>query len=91
MPSSWLFVRGGESIRIVRPNGCVLIINGPGAAQERHDFGDEDEVQAYQMSIAEELAAVGWLLEGVDRERRSGQDRRGVRRGTPDRRRAAAL
>jgi hypothetical protein len=86
-PSSWLFVRGQESIFIMRPHGCSLIVEGPGSARQEHNFDDEDAMQAYQMSIAEQLSERGWLLAGVDRDRRSGRERRGVPRATPDRRR----
>jgi hypothetical protein len=86
-PSSWLFVRGQESIFIMRPRGCSLIVEGPGSSRQEHNFDDEDAMQAYQMSIAEQLSERGWLLEGVDRDRRSGRDRRAALRPTPDRRR----
>jgi hypothetical protein len=54
--------------------------------QQNHDFRDEAEMQAYQVSLAEELAEMGWLLLGVDVERRSGKDRRTARRSSSDRR-----
>lgn len=90
-PGSWLFVRGTESIWIVRPHGCSLIVEGPGSSRQEHDFDDEAAIQAYQVSIAEELSEHGWRLEAVDRERRSGRDRRGAERTTPDRRRQRHL
>ena len=86
-PASWLFVKGNDSIRIVRPEGFGLIVLGPGPLRHVHDFKDEAEMQAYQMSVAEELSEQGWMLLGMDVERRSGRDRRGVARGTPNRRR----
>jgi hypothetical protein len=85
-PASWLFVRGPESIRIVRPRGFALIVKGPGHAQQRSDFRDEDELQQFQVSIAERLSEQGWILLGADVDRRAGGDRRAALRGTSDRR-----
>lgn len=83
--SSWLFVNGGESIHVVRVQGPALVVHGPGPARQRHDFAGEDGLQGYQMSLAEQLAERGWILYGVDRDRRVGE-RRANQRGTPDRR-----
>ena len=38
VPASWLFVKGTESIWIVRPHGYSMIVSGPGTAGARHDF-----------------------------------------------------
>jgi hypothetical protein len=85
-PGAWLFVRGEESIRIVRPPGCALIIHGPDRTRQRRDFDDEDTLQAFQVSIAERLTEHGWILFGVDVDRRSGKDRRRIARDSLDRR-----
>lgn len=90
-PASWLFVRGPQSIRIVRPHGYALIVKGPGQSEQRNDFGSEDEVQAYQVSIAERLSEQGWILLGVDLDRRVTSDRRAADRGTSDRRASTRL
>jgi hypothetical protein len=87
---SWLFVKDGESIWIERPHGYAMIVAGPGAQREEHDFDDEAAMEAFQVSLVERLTEKGWLLWGSDRDRRSGQDRRGAARGTPDRRRTTA-
>ena len=86
MATSWLFVKGDQSIWVERPRGCSMIVAGPGALREQHDFADEDALQGYQMAIAEKLASAGWLLWGVDRQRRGDTDRRGTARGSSDRR-----
>jgi hypothetical protein len=70
-PSSWLFVNGEQSIHIARPAGRALIIRGPGISRQRRDFENEEALQQYQISMAEQLAERGWMLFGVDRDRRA--------------------
>jgi hypothetical protein len=83
---AWLFLRGSESIRIVRdPGAFVLRVDGPGYEREVHAFKDEAAVGEFQRSYESRLLADGWVL-GASQERRSGRDRRTDRRG-PDRRR----
>jgi hypothetical protein len=84
--ASWLFVKGDQSIWIQRPEGRSMVVSGPGPTIEQHDFPNEDALQGYQMAIADKLASAGWLLWGVDRQRRAGGERRGAARQTPDRR-----
>lgn len=88
-PSSWLFVRGGESIRVVRPNAKALSVNGPGRERAERIFEGEAALQAYQMELAEQFSAAGWVLIGENHERRSGHERRASLRGS-DRRGEAA-
>lgn len=84
--ASWLFVKDGESIWIERPYGCSIIVAGPGAAREHHDFDSEAELQGFQIATAERLAERGWFLWGFDKERRTGPERRTLQRTTRDRR-----
>jgi hypothetical protein len=85
-PSSWLFVKGEESIWVERPHGRSLVVAGPGRARERHDFPSEDALQGFQVALADKLANAGWLLWGVNRHRRSSPDRRQAGREGSDRR-----
>jgi hypothetical protein len=87
MPATtWLFVKGTESIWIERPFGRTIIMAGPASLREQHDFETDQELDAFQQDTAERLAAAGWFLWGFDRDRRGGRDRRAVRREMPDRR-----
>jgi hypothetical protein len=86
-PASWLFVRDDQSIWVVRPHGYSMIVSGPGSEGRRHDFTGEDDLQAFQIEMAEELTGSGWILWGVGRNRRGGMDRRGASRTATDRRR----
>jgi hypothetical protein len=85
-----LFVKGEQTIWIERPYGCSLIVAGPGQLRQHHDFPDESALDGFQIDLADRLAAAGWLLWGVNRQRRSGPDRRHSVRTTPDRRLRAA-
>jgi hypothetical protein len=79
--ASWLFVKDSESIWVERPYGRVMIVAGPGAKRDQREFLSEDALQQYQILLAERLTDDGWFLWGVDRERRSGADRRRETRG----------
>jgi hypothetical protein len=83
---AWLFLRGTESIRIVRdPKAFVLRVDGPGYEREVHAFAGEVELGEFQRNYESRLVAEGWVL-GASQERRSGRDRRSEPRGQ-DRRR----
>jgi hypothetical protein len=88
-PASWLFVKEGQSVWIVRPpDGYVMIVSGPGPSGARHEFRNEQELQEFQVMLAEQLTSVGWLLWDFDRDRRSGAERRTTpRAGATERRR----
>jgi hypothetical protein len=90
-PTSWLFVKDGQSIYIVRPpDSLEMIVNGPGAAGAEQEFQNEDELQAFQIELAEKLSGQGWLLWAFDRDRRTGtrERRAAARPGAMDRRRS---
>jgi hypothetical protein len=84
--ASWLFIRNNETIWIERPYGRRLIVAGPGPTRDERLFFDEATLNEYQIALAERLAAEGWFLWGVNRDRRSGSDRRSAPRTTTDRR-----
>jgi hypothetical protein len=85
----WLFVRGGESVRVIRaatPEGRArLLIYGPGNTQATHEFQDGVTCTQRESEIEQELVADGFTLEQFT-DRRSGLDRRSTARGG-DRRR----
>lgn len=82
---AWLFLRGEESIRVLRdPGTLVLRVEGPGYERQVHAFKTEGEIGDFQQSYEARLQAEGWVL-GASQERRSGRDRRANSRG-PDRR-----
>jgi len=85
----WLFVRGAESVRVIRaatPEGRArLLIYGPGNTQATHEFHDGVACAQRESEIERELVADGFTLEQFT-DRRSGLDRRSVPRGD-DRRR----
>ncbi len=88
-PGSWLFVKDGQSVFIMRPpESFEMLVCGPGKSGTHHEFRNEKELQDFQVRLAEDLSTQGWLLWAFDRDRRSGVDRRGAARATAaDRRR----
>ena len=88
-PSSWRFVKDGQSIWVERVSGNSMIVAGPAAAREERRFPDEDSLQAFQISLGERLTNSGWFLWGFDRERRGTAERRSTSRPGGDRRQAA--
>jgi hypothetical protein len=67
------------------PRGVSLIVRGPGAAFETHDFARIRELYLFAEQLERTLAERGFQLQAVA-ERRRGRDR-GLPPGTPDRRR----
>jgi hypothetical protein len=83
-----LYVRGTESIRIVRvEDASAIIVYGPGSRQNRREFGTDAELEAFCAEHEQYLISEGWALQ-VYHERRSGQDRR-KRPQSHDRRRTS--
>jgi hypothetical protein len=78
--ASWLFIRGSESIWIERPSGNTLIIAGPGHRRQQRTFFTEEQLQRFQIRLAETLAEQRWFLWAYNRDRRSQSRDEGVRR-----------
>jgi len=84
--ASWLFIKGQETIWVLRLEGDHLVVCGPGNCREHVTLAGDESVESFQVSFAERLMACGWILWGVDRERRSGRERRVGGRDAVDRR-----
>jgi hypothetical protein len=87
IPSSWLFVRGDESIRIFRPRLNALLISGPEYARIRPEFVDDADLESFLAEITARLEDAGWLALGEGYQRRRNRtDRRRTARVATDRR-----
>ena len=86
----WLFVRGSESVRLIRASTregrARLLVYGPGNTQATHEFEDDSSCTTRQSELERALVAGGFVLEQFT-DRRSGAERRSVPRDTPARRR----
>jgi len=86
MREAWLFVRGDESIRIVRVGKKPeLLVSGPGSTEHSHSFDTEASLDEFCRWYEAHLVREGWKLHfSMDRRSSaasspSGRDRR--RRG----------
>jgi hypothetical protein len=86
-PATWLFRKEHETIWIVRPEAYLLLMFGPGSVRKQYRFGGDAEMQLFQVTVTENLSSTGWVLWGVDRDRRRGE-RRSAARSASDRRMA---
>ena len=86
---SWLFVRGAESIRVVRHGQGIIVlsVHGPGPARAVYGFEDEARSQDFLANLEKSLLAARWSIERPNAERRSGSDRRTSPRMSLERRR----
>ena len=89
--SASLFVRGGESVRLIRvtraDGPARLVVHGPGAEQVTHTLDSAVECLWFQVDIERRLVAQGFQLVPLrGGDRRSGRERRTSSRGS-DRRR----
>ena len=71
----WLFTRGCDSVRLEgqsATDGTRLLIAGPGAKREVHDFRDLPAMLEYQRTYEQLLRQLGYSLEPyiTDRRRR---------------------
>jgi len=89
----WLFVRGRESVRVIRAGtpegGLQLLVYGPGNTEVTHEFQDAISCAAHASQLERRLISEGFTLEQFT-DRRDGSDRRSTARG-PDRRRGLRL
>jgi hypothetical protein len=69
--ASWLFIRGSESIWIERLPGYTVIIAGPGHRRQQRRFFTEEQLQRFQIRLAEKLAGQRWFLWAYNGDRRS--------------------
>jgi len=87
----WLFISGGDSVRIARIEEAAdriqLILTGPGTSTEIYRDTDPRSGFRRQHAIERQLVTQGYRLLPFDR--RSGGDRRAAMREVPDRRRQA--
>jgi hypothetical protein len=85
---TWVFVRGDDQIRIMRPTPLQLVVSRAPADARTHDFDTPLALLEFQLEFEAQLMRSGWYLEAFSPERRSGHDRRQIPRATgSDRRR----
>jgi DNA-binding response OmpR family regulator len=85
---SWLFVRGDESVWIVRGRNFQVTVYGPGWKRRVYHFDSELELSSFQADYEQRLVNTGFSFEAFREDRRRPCDRRARFRGA-DRRRPA--
>ena len=71
--TTWLFTRGGDSVRLEVRRGSTgpqLVVRGPGSRRRYYDCADDFAVLAHQAEIASRLRSQGFDLELFITERR---------------------
>ena len=82
MADSWLFIKGGTSVRILRTGPMSFEVLGPGTARKRHAFSVDDQLVSFLHQTGQQLTDFGYRPRGYGFERRSkarvpaGSDRR---------------
>lgn len=80
---AWLFIRGPQTVRIVRreqPDGrAELVVCGPARDEQTHTFSSMPECMHRQATIEAALMAEGFVLQ-TSSDRRRGPDRRRISR-----------
>jgi hypothetical protein len=74
MPSpsqqSWLYVRGDESIQIIKlPTASILLVCGPDRQQQTYPFDTDLLLENFRRSHGQQLLADGWTLHGTHERR----------------------
>src|SRR5687767_5531683 len=64
--ASWLFIKGQETIWLLRSDADHLVVCGPGTCREHFRFDADSAMESFQVSFAERLIAGGWILWGID-------------------------
>lgn len=83
---SWLFLRTGESVWMVRTARLELTVAGPRDRRAAFHFDGEGELQEFQAHHQHRLLETGFVLEAAGDDRRSGRERRSQPRAAADRR-----
>lgn len=61
--AEWLFVRGEESIRIVKEPGTTTLLEfGPGPRQKSHRFGSAASLERFRQTLEQRVLLNGWVL-----------------------------
>jgi hypothetical protein len=59
---AWLFVRGSESVRIIKlPQSLILLVCGPGRNEDSHRFESDLALERFRESRSRQLLNDGWL------------------------------
>jgi hypothetical protein len=57
----WVFIRHSQCIQ-VKTHALSVTIEGPHHVRDRYHFDSEQDLQTFQMTLAEQLSERGWLL-----------------------------
>jgi len=57
----WVFIRRSQCIQ-VRARELSVTIEGPHRVRDWYHFNSEQDLQSFQMALAEQLSERGWLL-----------------------------
>jgi hypothetical protein len=61
LSTCWVFIRHSQCIQ-VRVRQLSVTIEGPHRTRDRYQFDSQQDLQTFQMALAETLSEQGWLL-----------------------------
>lgn len=82
---AWLFVRGKESIRVIKlAMARTLLVCGPGPTENPHRFDTDESLEEFRQSHEQQLLAAGWVLHFTSERRAMPRDAERRRQDSPE-------
>jgi hypothetical protein len=58
----WLFVKADKRVVVCLDGRLRMVVSGPVTPDARYNFDNDQEMERFQMALAEQLTQKGWVL-----------------------------